>query len=241
MFEKSIEIIPILSTLGKIKVQISQLIDQTFQNIDLLEINYKKDSTIVTNIDIFISNLFKTEFLKLYPFLHFYSEEEHSEFQYPLIILDPIDGTKELAQGIGECAVSFGIYFSPNFDDPRNFSWIYNPFTGFEISSESLYSSSVQNKTKPLLGLVSRTESEKGSFKSTQDRVYKAKGSIAFKLGLLASGACDFVETQRPKNIWDIMAGSHICFKRGIKIHVEGVEISSLETKLVPSPISWSY
>ena len=68
---------------------------------------------------------------------------------------------------------------------------------------------------------MSRTEWDKGFFKSEElekSICIAPKGSIALKLGYLASGSCEFVVSKQPKNIWDIAAGTILCKERGIEL-----------------------
>ena len=158
MEDKSINNIEILLILTKVKQEIRQLIDKIYSEKRDFSSFLKEDKTIVTELDLYISKMFKKEFTSIYPFLNFYCEEDNDDLKFPAIILDPIDGTKELAKNINECAVSFGIYFSPKLDDQRNFSWIYNPFTGFEIHSAQEFSDAKKEINKVLLAFISRTE-----------------------------------------------------------------------------------
>lgn len=229
-----------LSTLDKFKVEICQYIDSKMDRLDELSVSIKSDDSPVTKIDIFISDLFKKKFLNLYPFLNFYSEEDLGEFNYPLVIIDPIDGTRELSKGIGECAVSFGIYYSSDFSDERNFSWIFNPFNLISVDSYSLDIKSRYKQSNKLLTFVSQTEFDKGLYNDVvEDFIVIPKGSIAYKLCLLSKGICDLVVTRKPKNIWDIMAGSHICSKLGMSMFVNGKRTTSLETILIEGPMIW--
>jgi myo-inositol-1(or 4)-monophosphatase len=239
MNSETIKNVELLATLDKIKVEICHFIDENLNKSGHLEISEKSDKSLVTNVDIFISNLIKEKVIGKYPFLNFYSEEDMENFDFPMIILDPIDGTKELASGVGECVVSFGVYFSPNFDDKRNFSWIFNPFNGFSISSLDPYITSKRIFGEKLLAYISRTEASKGLFKADETFQYHAVGSIAYKLGLLAAGSCDFVISRRPKNIWDIMAGSHICHLRGMRMTSKNDVITSISTKLLQDTLMW--
>jgi len=239
MNDKTINNIEILSTLEKIKVEICHFIDEKLNKSGLFEISEKKDKSLVTNVDIFISDLIKDRIIGKYPFLNFYSEEDMEKFEFPMVILDPIDGTKELASGVGECAVSFGIYFSAEFADERNFSWIFNPFNGFSISSLDPYVPSKKIFSEKLLAYISRTEKSRGLHKSSESCHYHAVGSIAYKLGLLAAGSCDFVISRKPKNIWDIMAGSHICHLRGLKMLSNNNIILGISTKKLPDSLVW--
>ena len=65
------------------------------------------------------------------------------------------------------------------------------------------------------------------------------KGSIALKLGFLASGACEFVISKEPKSIWDIAAGTILCKQRGIKFYLGKVEQKSLDVKRLNFPLIW--
>lgn len=230
----------ILKILHQIKGEISQKFDLKFVKKVALETQNKPDNTLVTDIDLFISNLFHQRFLNKYDSLNFFSEEQQDSFEFPVIILDPIDGTKELAMGVNECCVSFGIYFSPRLDDPRNFSWIYNPFTDFEISSYSNNINGVTVVDEKLFAFVSRTEFESGLHSDSKSISYYPKGSIALKLALLASGAGNFVISKKPKNIWDIMAGTHICHTRGIDFYQNGSKVNHLSKKIYSNDLVWS-
>ena len=86
---------------------------------------------------------------------------------------------------------------TPLLLDPKNYGWLYNPFSGFSLDSDTPFVKSNNKSTQRILGMVSRLEFEKGYFKDFINIDPKVeitpRGSIAFKLGLLASGGCDFV------------------------------------------------
>ena len=211
-----------------------------------IEVNLKTDNTIVTEIDLFVSNLLK-EKLKAHPeFQHysFFSEEDFDQLTFPSAILDPIDGTRELAKGRAECAVSLALMNSALIADPKNYGWLYNPFSGFSLDSDVPFVASNNKSAQKVLGMVSRTEFEKGYFKNFINIDPKIeispRGSIAFKLGLLASGGCEFVLSLSPKNIWDIAAGTVLCAQRGIKLYQNGVEIKSLDEVHMKGVLLWA-
>lgn len=211
-----------------------------------LKVNLKDDNTVVTEIDLFVSNLLKDK-LQLHPeFKHysFFSEEEFGELKFPTAILDPIDGTRELIKGRAECAVSLALMKTSNLYDKDNFAWLYNPFSGFSLDTDVPFVSSNNKSTQKILGMVSRSEFEKGYFDNftTIDPKIEItpRGSIAFKLGLLASGGCDFVLSLSPKNIWDIAAGSVLCARRGIKMYQNGVEITHLDQVHLKGIMLWA-
>ncbi len=205
------------------KTKLQKLLDEVKEEIKVklsdidfktLRTSLKPDKSIVTEMDIYISGLFKEKLNQLDPKLNFYSEEDQECFRFPVVILDPIDGTKEFARGLDECVISFGIYYSEDLHDERNFSWIYNFHNHFEISSDTPFIEDRLKDSKDILGLVSKTEFEAGLYKTGKN--IKPVGSIAYKLALLAKRECDFVITKRPKNIWDIAAGAHICLRQKI-------------------------
>ncbi len=206
-----------------------------------LKISLKKDNSVVTEIDLFLSELIKNE---LPVGLNFLSEEEDNsylsgELPFPLAILDPIDGTIELSRGIGECSLSLAILDAEK--QWNSFAWIYNPFTGFELTSDDNFTKPLSTFDGPIYGLTSRTEWNDGLFSNhdSSQIVLHPRGSIAFKLGLLAAGAADFVITLRPKNIWDIAAGSVLCWKRGFKMFVGMELITELNQLRYQGPIIW--
>ncbi|MBY0413428.1 MAG: hypothetical protein K2Q18_04655, partial [Bdellovibrionales bacterium] len=174
----------------------------------------------------------------------FFSEVEFDEHIFPSAILDPIDGTRELVKGRAECAVSLALMKSPELSDPSNYGWLYNPFSGFSIDSDVPFVASNNMSVQKVLGMVSRSEFEKGYFNeflSLDPKIeITPRGSIAFKLGLLASGGCDFVLSVSPKNIWDIAAGTILCAQRGMKFYQNGVEVTRLDQVQMKGILLWA-
>jgi myo-inositol-1(or 4)-monophosphatase len=224
----------------KIGQKVSKILTSSDGN--KFEIRKKEDRSVVTNIDEEISNLVKTETLNLFDEKYnFFCEEDHGELSYPAVVLDPIDGTKGLVTGTYECAVSLAIMETGAIDS--GFGWIFNPFTGFSLASDDISLALEQKLVAPFLGLVSRSEWDKGIFNNLEleNIILAPMGSIAFKLGLLAVGSCHFILSANPKNIWDIAAGSILCRQRGILLfNQEGKEIVHLNDKLIKGPIFWS-
>lgn len=232
----------------KVKLMLTEKLSEIFGKSprSKLEINKKMDQSVVTDVDIFVSNLIKEELKeqKNIGNYHFFSEEEFDELIFPAAILDPIDGTRELVQGRDECAVSLALMNSLSLLDNKNYGWIYNPFSGFDLSSDDDFFPSSNKENQPFLGMVSRTEFNKGhynNFLKGQEKIQiTPRGSIAFKLGLLASGACDFVISLSPKNIWDIAAGTILCRQRNIKLYQNGVEIKDLGDVHIKGILVWA-
>ncbi len=223
-----------------IKPQIRQKIDVLSQDFESLKISKKADKTIVTEFDLFISDLFKNALRNEYPNINFYSEEDLGMFEFPIAIIDPIDGTREFAMGMDECVISFGVYFSDDLKDSRNFSWIYNPINNFEVDSFHLKSSVTALEKAEYHSFVSRTEYEEGLHKDSNKLKYKPIGSIAYKLGLLSTGKCDFVISKKDKNVWDILAGTHICSLNGINLFKSGKIITLIQKEKYRANLVWS-
>jgi myo-inositol-1(or 4)-monophosphatase len=211
-----------------------------------LKVDTKADKSFVTEIDLFVSELIKNKLMTHSRFKHFnfYSEEEFTKLEFPTAILDPIDGTRELVMQRAECAVSLAMMNSPHIYDPENYAWIYNPFTGFSIDSSAEFINVTNKSSKKILGLVSRSEFEKGHFDKFAKEGAKIdlspRGSIAFKLGLLAAGGCDFVVSLSPKNIWDIAAGTILCAQRGFYLYQNGVRVENLNEVHLSGTLIWT-
>ena len=201
-------------------------------SLDDLRISLKTDNSPVTHIDTAISN-----FCKHHPACtaSFYSEEEHDRLQFPAIVLDPIDGTKELMKMNGECVVS--IAWMKNSREGE--ALIFNPFTGFRLTSFDKPSWDPKSQEAPYLGLVSRSEINGLRDLKGFNHLIVAKGSIAFKLGLLASGGCDFVVSLKPKSIWDIAAGTILGWQRGYLFYSNGRLVKDLDGKRYEPPLVW--
>jgi myo-inositol-1(or 4)-monophosphatase len=230
---------------NKIAEILTQELKQYFGPSSVTSLSFKEkiDKSVVTTIDQLISNSFKNLLSthQIYKNYSFYSEEDYSSLEFPAAILDPIDGTIELLKGRPECAVSLAIMNSPEISDPKNYGWIYNPFSGFSMDSNSMFHSHLNRSSQQTMGFVSRSEWHKGFYRSVKDKsiVLVPRGSIAFKLGLLASGACDFVVSLAPKNIWDIAAGTILLHQRGINFYCNGNKISRLDQVCYGDKLIW--
>jgi myo-inositol-1(or 4)-monophosphatase len=200
-----------------------------------LSVSTKSDNTVLTKIDSALS-----DFCKHHPStkgFHFYSEEEHDELVFPALVVDPIDGTLELIEGRPECAVSIAWMPSPKLSE--GFAVLFNPFSGFSLTTDQTPSWKPRRSKDSPLGMVSRTEWAKGGSIAAEPLLVP-RGSIAFKLGLLASGACDYVVSRRPKNIWDIAAGTMLCHQRGMEFWSAGKRVESLGIAQYEAPLIWA-
>lgn len=229
--------------LSEIRSEVLEIVKKRVDHSSLKEslgISKKSDFSIVTLVDKEVSDLVhkKLSGLITRDGHHFFSEEDQKSFGFPAIILDPIDGTRELAMGLGECVVSLAVMSSPS----EGYAWLFNPFTGFELHSGMPWFPPVIHNTERLFGYVSKGDMKKGLLDHVQELTdinIVPRGSIAFKLGLLAGGACDFVYSKTPKNIWDIAAGTLLCWERGFKLYQNGEEINKLNSVRLDGELIW--
>lgn len=195
------------------------------------EVQYKGPDDPVTELDIKISKLF-SDYCKTRSINFLSEEEKEQKIKPPMIIIDPIDGTKEFVRKIPEYSCSVAFLNSPLIGDIHNWGWIYNPHFVPQMQ---------KNQSDKLLGLISRTEFDKKLFPVCENA--KAKlipvGSIAFKLFLLSIGECDFVISKKPKNIWDIAAGTILCNQKGINFYSSGCKIENFNNILYKNDLIW--
>jgi myo-inositol-1(or 4)-monophosphatase len=199
-------------------------------------VTYKPDHSPVTQLDLAFSQYFEDLFSQHYSNLTFYSEEKFSAWKFPLIALDPLDGTREYVNGNPEWAISIGLFESEDF---KGEGWVYNPATQ-EIFDHGLVKSF--EKKLSYRGEVSRSESGDGFFKNTHSERFQIHpvGSIAYKLGRLSKHKCDFVVSLRPKNIWDVAGGTLLCHQAGMTFYSQGKEVTKVQKSYAP-PLIWCH
>ena len=198
------------------------------------EIQFKQDGSPVTELDLFLSSHVESLMEEHFPDVTFYSEEKFDEWKFPLLALDPLDGTQEYIEGRNEWAVSIGVFQDEAFTGE---GWVYNPVTNecFDHPENSQFIPKTNYR-----GEVSRSEWKKGLFTNKGSEKFEVVpvGSIAYKLGRLSYNKCDFVVSLRPKNIWDIAGGTLLCHQAGMKFYSKGKEVTSVQ-KLYEPPLLW--
>jgi myo-inositol-1(or 4)-monophosphatase len=217
-------------TLGKYVEQIGQLVAR----YSVPEVVKKADGSPVTPLDLELSALFERIAQVEFPGLNFYSEEKIGSWVFPMLALDPLDGTREYIAGRAEWAISAGLITG---DDFSGAGWIFNPLTN-EVFSRPARRSYPEGSI--FQGEISRSEWDAGLVPAlaAANIQLRPMGSIAYKLGRLAAGEIDFVISMRPKNIWDIAAGTILCREAGIKFYSGGVPVQRVEQLFHP-PLLW--
>lgn len=201
------------------------------------EIQFKLDKSPVTQLDLELSRIIEEEIYPFYPEYTFYSEENFNQFKLPLFAVDPLDGTKEFISGRNEWVISVGLIQDQHFNGE---GWIYNPRT-LEIVDDSIFKYEFLKKEN-YTGEVSRSEWSEGMYSSKETALFQMKplGSIAYKLARLAAQKSDFVISLKPKNIWDVAAGTILCQKAGLAFYSEGKRVTSVK-ELYQPPLIWCH
>ncbi len=140
-------------------------------------------------------------------------------------VVDPLDGTKEFIEGVPHFVVSIALVENGN----PVLGVLFNPVTrelftaaagnGARLNGEPIRCATKEN-TGEMVILNSRSETRKGLWEPFSDSFgeLRAIGSVAYKLGLTASGQADIFASLRPKNEWDICAGNCIINEAGGKL-----------------------
>jgi myo-inositol-1(or 4)-monophosphatase len=196
----------------------------------------KADGSPVTPLDLALSRLIEDFSQKFFPAVTIYSEENFSLWRFPMMAIDPIDGTKEYIKGSSEWAVSVALLETSDFTGA---GWVYNPSTKESYLNPPVRPFQIKSRYQ---GEVSCSEWEKGWYRDLTSSVFSCSpvGSIAYKLGRLAQGQSDFVVSLAPKNIWDVAAGSILCQQAGLKFYSQGKEVKKVQ-QLYQAPLIWCH
>ena len=196
----------------------------------------KADGSPVTLLDLALSEYIESLMNEHFPNTTFYSEEKFSKWDFPLLALDPLDGTREYVEGRNEWAISIGFFADQKFSGE---GWVYNPMTD-ECFTDVKKVPFV--KKSHFYGEVSRSEWKDDLFKNVISDEFSVRpiGSIAYKLGRLAAGKSDFVVSLKPKNIWDIAGGTLLCQQAGFKFYSKGKLVDTVESSYEP-PLIWCH
>jgi myo-inositol-1(or 4)-monophosphatase len=137
-------------------------------------------------------------------------------------VVDPLDGTREFVEGIPEWCVSIGLVV----DGEPVAGGICNPATGERIVGArgmgvTRNGQPVTVSRRPGLAgatvVASRSEVKRKEWEGYREDLFTIRpcGSVAYKLGLVASGQVDATWTLVPKHEWDVAAGVALVLAAG--------------------------
>jgi myo-inositol-1(or 4)-monophosphatase len=138
-----------------------------------------------------------------------------------VLIVDPIDGTRNLVQGRLEATISVALWQ----DGEVAWGCVHQPFKGQVFAA--LRGHGVRLDGRPArarqtatlaeaLLYVSRHEQRKGWLAPLDGHVRtQAVGSVAYKMACVAAGLCDGTLTIHPRSEWDVAAGALLVAEAG--------------------------
>ncbi|MFL2639784.1 MAG: inositol monophosphatase family protein [Dehalococcoidia bacterium] len=137
-------------------------------------------------------------------------------------IIDPIDGTHQFIKGVAEWAISVALSKNGQIIEAGMLNpWADQLFLLNQRGSVELNGTEVSVTDKldlsDVIVLTSRGEIRWGNWNKFQNSTFQIKtmGSIAYRLGLVASGIADATVSLEPKNEWDVAAGAYLVEKSG--------------------------
>jgi myo-inositol-1(or 4)-monophosphatase len=187
------------------------------------KVREKSKDNPVTSADLAADAFLREAFAKRFPKDGWLSEETIDNLRRldcrRVWVVDPLDGTKEFVRGLPEFALSVALV-----EDGRPIlATVSNPATG-ELFHAQAGAGSFRNGIRTevsrrkrfanALLLISRTESARFRIFENQCRMNRL-GSIAYKLSLVAAGVADITMSFRPKNEWDVCAGTLLIRESG--------------------------
>ena len=149
-------------------------------------------------------------------------------------IVDPLDGTKEFIEGVPQFVVSValvenGIPIIGVLHNPVTKETFHAAKGRGTYLNDTPYSCSIKDSTTDMVILNSRSETRRGLWKPYKNyfKELRAIGSVAYKMGLTATGKADIFATLRPKNEWDVCAGTCLINEaEGRVINLSGKELT---------------
>lgn len=208
------------------------------------EVKYKSHEDPLTQADITVHTILEKAISTEFPGSIFLSEEGTGQipFSESIWILDPIDGTREFVKKNNQFAISLALC---NYGRP-SLGIILNPSTeelflgadGLGISYSKMSNPILPDGNFPLKNgsnkrqsaVVSNSEYKENLFWDDywkEEMDIHPKGSIAYKLGLVAAGIHDVTISLKPKSDWDIAAGVVLIRSAGgISLDLNGNEFN---------------
>ena len=159
-------------------------------------------------------------------------------------IVDPLDGTKEFIEGVPQFVVSIalvekGIPIIGVLHNPVTKETVHAAKGEGAYLDENQYRCSIKDSTTDMVILNSRSETRRGLWEPYKKHFKELRpiGSVAYKMGLTAIGKADIFATLRPKNEWDICAGTCLINEAGgTVINLNGKQITFNNQKTLIEP-----
>ena len=189
-----------------------------------LKTTYKTGDDPLTQADLAANQVLQETLLGTFPTDGWLSEETRDDqrrlTQARVWVVDPIDGTRELVQGIPEYALSVALVVA---GAPR-LGGVYNPAkdelflgvvgAGVTCNGQAVRADHVLGEV-PLV-LASRSEVQRGEWERFGGQAQiRVVGSIAYKLALVAAGRADATFSLEPKHEWDVAGGVALVLAAG--------------------------
>ena len=215
---------------------------------DDYEIKEKGYHNPVTTADNEADSFLKSELTNARPDYGWLSEEtvdsEDRLGKERVWIVDPLDGTKEFIEGVPQFVVSValvenGVPIIGVLHNPVTKETFYASKGNGTYFDDVIHNCSVKESTTDMVILNSRSETRKGLWEPHKQHFKKLKpiGCVAYKMGLTAIGKADIFATLRPKNEWDICAGTCLINEAGGKvINLNGEKITFNNRKTLIEP-----
>ena len=215
---------------------------------DDYEIKEKGYHNPVTTADNEADSFLKSELINARPDYGWLSEEtvdsEDRLGKERVWSVDPFDGTKEFIEGVPQFVVSValvenGVPIIGVLHNPVTKETFYASKGNGTYFDDVIHNCSVKESTTDMVILNSRSETRKGLWEPHKQHFKKLKpiGSVAYKMGLTAIGKADIFATLRPKNEWDICAGTCLINEAGGKvINLNGEKITFNNRKTLIEP-----
>ena len=219
---------------------------------DDYEIKEKGYHNPVTTADNEADSFLKSELTNAKPDYGWLSEEtvdsEDRLGKERVWIVDPLDGTKEFIEGVPQFVVSValvenGVPIIGVLHNPVTKETFYASKGNGTYFDDVIHNCSVKESTTDMVILNSRSETRKGLWEPHKQHFKKLKpiGSVAYKMGLTAIGKADIFATLRPKNEWDICAGTCLineAWGKVINLNGEKITFNNRKTLIEPGLIA---
>lgn len=145
-------------------------------------------------------------------------------------VVDPLDGTREFVDGIPEWCISIGLVedgvpVAGGILSPPNGELIMGSVENGVTLNGNPVASTGRSALAGSTILASRSEWNRGEWDRYREAPFSVEpcGSVAFKLGRVASGRVDGTWTLVPKHEWDVAGGAALVLAAGgIILHADG-------------------